>query len=60
LRTQLFVSECIHREVGVCRQKDHQEAEDTDEIVVVQVGGFIHELDVGEAQEKGDNGNSVF
>lgn len=40
-------------------QKHHQKAEDTDEVVVVKVGGFVHELDVGEAQEKSDNGQFV-
>ena len=44
----------------MCRQKDHQKAEDADEVVVVQVGRFIHQLDVGEAEKKDDDGNAVF
>jgi 5-deoxy-D-glucuronate isomerase len=42
------------------RQEDHQEAEYTDEVIVVQIGGFIHQLDVGEAKEKNDDRDSVF
>ena len=44
----------------MCRQKNHQKAEDADEIVVVQVSGLIHQFDVGEAEEKDYDGNAVF
>ena len=27
---------------------------------MIEIGGFIHEFDVGKTQEKSDDGNSIF
>ena len=42
----------IDGKTGVGRQKNQQQRRHTHEVVVVQVGALVHELDVGEAQEK--------
>jgi len=36
----------------VGRQKNHEETQHADEVVVVEVGGFVHQLNVGKAEEK--------
>jgi hypothetical protein len=42
----------VQRPDSVRRQKDHQSAEQADEIVVIEIVGFVDQLDVREANEE--------
>ncbi|MDZ7807838.1 MAG: hypothetical protein U5K71_12090 [Gracilimonas sp.] len=42
------------------REVNHQEAEDADEVIVVQIGGLVQSSSMsGKAEAKDDDGNAV-
>src|SRR5712672_1315598 len=41
------------------RQKNHQPAEQADEVIVVQIGGLVYEFDVSESEKKQGDANAV-
>jgi len=49
----------VQGKMPVGRQKNHEETQHADEVVVVEVGGFVHQLNVGKAEEKYDDGSPV-
>ena len=41
------------------RQEDHDETEQADQVVVVEVGRLVNELDIGEEQKEGGDGQPI-
>ena len=49
----------VRAEGVVGGQQEQKKGNDGDEVVVVEVGGFVHRLDVGEGEQEGGGGQAV-
>ena len=52
----LWEKQRIQRKITICRNKYHDEAHQTDKVVMVQIIGFIQQLHIGKTDEKNESG----
>lgn len=50
---------CVQGKICVCWKKDHYQAYEADEVIVIEVRALIHQLDISEAKEQQDGRASI-